>query len=98
MPARSGSRKVMWNFRKPPRPHCETFRVPVPAVHRGAFTAQGSRANTSNALQMWVTGALFGASVLAARPVENTSLKIKNSATAPKIQHIKLIELNITSR
>ena len=47
---------------------------------------------------MWVTGALFGASVLAARPVENTGLKIKNSATAPKIQHIKLVELNITSR
>ena len=49
------------------------------------------------ARQRYVNSALSGASVLAARPVENTSLKIKNSATAPKIQHIKLIELNITS-
>ncbi|CNL00965.1 Uncharacterised protein [Mycobacterium tuberculosis] len=50
------------------------------------------------ARQRYVNSALSGASVLAARPVKNTSLKIKNSATAPKIQHIKLIELNITSR
>lgn len=73
-----------------------------PGLIHGSSTAQRDRANTSNtrspAHQRCVNGALSGASVLAARPVENTSLKIKNSATAPKIQHIKLIELNITSR
>ena len=73
-----------------------------PGLIHGSPTVQGGRANTSNARsparRRCVSGALSGASVLAARPVENTSLKIKNSATAPKIQHIKLIELNITSR
>ena len=73
-----------------------------PGLIYGSSMARGSRTNTSNARsparQRCVNDALSGASVLAARPVENTSLKIKNSATAPKIQHIKLIELNITSR
>ena len=69
-----------------------------PGLIYGSSMARGSRANTSNTRSPAHQRCVNGASVLAARPVENTSLKIKNSATAPKIQHIKLIELNITSR
>lgn len=69
-----------------------------PGLIHGSSTVQGGRANTSNARSPAHQRCVTGASVLAARPVKNTGLKIKNSATAPKIQHIKLIELNITSR
>ena len=69
-----------------------------PGLIHGSSTVQGDRSNTSNARSPAHQRCVNGASVLAARPVENTSLKIKNSATAPKIQNIKLIELNITSR
>lgn len=50
------------------------------------------------ARQRYVNSALSGASVLAARPVRLPLSKSKTALPHPQIQHIKLIELNITSR